>query len=51
MSSTYIVEIAIINQLHDEKDVEEQLGLWMLHNLLGPLISAMELLLHYNSIV
>ncbi len=30
-----VLEVAVVNQLHEEKVVEVQLGLWELHNLLN----------------
>ena len=48
---TYVVQIAIIDQLHDQKYVDEQLGFRMLHNLRGSFICAMEFLFHLDPII
>ena len=40
---TYIVQIAIINQLHDKKDIDVKLAFWMLHDLSCSFMSAVEL--------
>ena len=48
---TYIVKIAIINQLGDEEHVEEKLRLSLLHDLKDPLICAVEGIFHFDPII
>ena len=47
---TYIVKVAIINQLHDEKYVEEKLSLWMLHDFKHSLVCAVECVFETDSV-
>lgn len=42
---TYIIEVAIIDQLHNQKYVDVKLALWQLHDLESSLTRAVKLVL------
>jgi hypothetical protein len=41
-SLTYVLNVTVVNQLHEKQDVCEELALSMLHDLLGTLVCAVQ---------
>lgn len=39
---TYVLEVAVVDQLHQQEYVEEELSLWLLHDLLDSRVGAVQ---------